>query len=99
MNSDFFCYKDKILSGGYYWSSHVIDLEEKGIKPHPNEVPRNFLEKIMSIVKDNVNFYVLDIAEMQTGEWILVEINDGSQSGLSENNPEIMYKNLSVFLK
>ena len=95
----FFCYKDKILSGGYYWSSHVIDLEEKGIKPHPNEVPRNFLEKIMSVVKNNVNAYVIDIAETQCGEWIVVELNDLSMAGVSENDPNIMYGNLKKALE
>jgi hypothetical protein len=37
---------------------------------------------------------VLDIGELETNEWILIEMNDGQMSGLSNNNPEILYKNL-----
>lgn len=95
----FFCYKDKVLSGGYYWSSHVLDLENMGIKPHINEVPKNFLDKIISIVKDKVNFYVIDVAETVTGDWIVIELNSGDMSGLSENDPNILYSNLKKVLE
>jgi len=95
----FFCYKDKILSGGYYWSSHVLDLEEIGIKPNINEVPKNFLNKVMSIVKNKANFYVLDVAETANGDWVVIELNDGQCSGLSENDPNIMYTNLKKVLQ
>jgi hypothetical protein len=95
----FFCYKDQILSSGYYWSSHVLDLEDMGIKTNPNQVPKNFLNKIISILKDKVNFYVVDIAETESNDWILIEINDGSMSGLSENNADLMYSNLKKCLE
>jgi hypothetical protein len=95
----FFCYKDQILSGGYYWSSHVLDLEEIGIIPNINEVPKNFLNKTVSILKDKVNFYVIDVAETFTGEWIVIELNDGCLSGMSENNADIMYSNLKKSLE
>jgi len=94
----FFCYKDKILSGGYYWSSHVLDLEEMGIKPDINEVPKNFLDKIISIVKDKVNAYVIDVGQTIYGDWIVVELNLLEMSGLSDNNPHIMYSNLKKAL-
>lgn len=95
----FFCYKDQILSGGFYWSSHVLDLEEMGIKPSINEVPKNFLDKIISIVKDRVNFYVIDVGQINTGEWIVIELNAGYQAGLSENDPDVMYSNLKRCLE
>ena len=90
----FFCYKDKILSGGYYWSSHYGDLGKLGIKPDPAEVPWDFLAKITNIVKDNATFYVVDVAETENGQWIVVELNDGAMSGLSENDPDVLYRNL-----
>lgn len=95
----FFCYKDQILSGGYYWSSHVLDLEEMGIIPSINEVPKNFLDKIISILKNKINFYVIDVAQTDLGEWIVVELNLGEQSGLSENDPDVMYSNLKKCLE
>lgn len=91
----FFVYKDQILSGGYYWLSHTYELEEMGIKPDVNEVPSEFLNKVISRVKDKVNFYVIDVAQTQSGDWIVIELNDGQMSGLSENDPNELYKNLA----
>lgn len=85
----FFFFKQNLLTHGYYWSqaemaaSHVIP--EGGIK---------FAQFIANTVKDYVNFFVLDIAKTQTGEWILVEINDGQMSGLGMCDPNNLYKNL-----
>lgn len=91
----FFVYKDRILSGGYYWSSHVDELD---FKPDPDEVPREFLNEVIDIVKDKTNFYVIDVAKTQDGQWIVIELNDGSMSGLSENDPEVLYSNLKKAL-
>lgn len=90
----FFCYKDRILSAGYYWSSHSEDLIKEGHKLDPACVPQDFLNKILNIVKDNATFYVVDVAETQSGDWIVIELNDGSMSGLSNNNPDTLYRNL-----
>src|SRR5690606_13544750 len=95
----FFCYKDKILSGGFYWSSHIEELKEKGINPDISEVPKEFLQKIIDIVKWNINFYVIDVAQTKSGDWIIIELNDGAMSGLSENNPELLFKNLKKELE
>jgi hypothetical protein len=37
---------------------------------------------------------VLDVAEKENGEFVLIEINDGQMSGLSCCNPEELYLNL-----
>lgn len=37
---------------------------------------------------------MIDVAQTESGDWIVIELNDGQMSGLSENNPEILYKNL-----
>ena len=87
----FFCYKERVLSGGYYWSSHVSELPEV---PKISEVPTEFLNKITNIISDHSNFYVIDVAETESGEWIVIELNDGSCSGLSENDPDEMWGNL-----
>lgn len=95
----FFCYKDKILSGGYYWSSHVEDLKDLGINVNINQVPKEFLKKVINIVKNKVNFYVIDVAETKNNEWIVIELNLGEQSGLSENDPGMLYSNLKIELE
>lgn len=94
----FFCYRDKILSGGFYWSSHILDLHDIGVKPNIKEVPKNWLQKIVNIVAENTCFFVIDVAQTKSGDWIVIELNDGQMSGLSENDPNILYSNLKKAL-
>jgi hypothetical protein len=95
----FFIYKSTILSGGYYWSSHMEYIQESNIKVDPNEVPVEFLNKIISKIQNTEIseppvYYVIDVAKTLSGEWIVIELNDGSMSGLSENDPEVLYSSL-----
>ena len=102
----FFVAYGQILSGGYYWSSHVEDLkqdiligaEAMGV-PSPFEVPREFLQKVIYRIGGKANFLAIDVAQTAAGDWIVVELNDGQMSGLSENDPEILYKNLTRVLR
>lgn len=93
-----FCYKKNILSYGYYWSSAEPEIVEKqneiGISPAGLE----FAQSCANIASDFTNFYVLDVAETESGKWILIEVNDAQMSGLSENKPETLYKELSLCL-
>lgn len=90
----FVCY-GKIISGGYYWSSHVDDFD---VVPDVSSVPKEFLDKVTSIIGNKINFYVLDVALTDSGEWIVIELNDGSMSGISENNSDTLYSNLKKVL-
>lgn len=94
----FFVYKDTILSSGYYWSSHIEELNEMGIFPNSNQVPLDFIHNIINIVKNKTNFYVIDVAETEDNKCILIELNDGQQSGLSCNDPNELYSNLKMAL-
>jgi len=88
----FFFYQESILTYAYYWGiAEKTDhkLSEKAL---------NFAKKIASIAKKYTNFYVVDIAQKENGEWILVELNDGQMSGLSENKAKVLYKNLWICL-
>jgi hypothetical protein len=87
----FFVAYGKILSGGFYWSGNVDELETA---PSIQEVPEEFLKKVIDKVKDKINFFVVDVAKTLSGDWIVVELNDGQMSGLSENDPKVLYKNL-----
>ena len=42
--------------------------------------------------------FVVDVAKTASGEWIVVELNDGQQSGLSCCNPIELYSNISRVL-
>ena len=95
----FFVYKDVILSGGFYWSSHVEEIKEAGIDINPDEVPRDFLNAIISKIRNTEmgtppDYYVIDVAKTEEGKWILIELNDGTMSGLSDNDPDTLYSNL-----
>lgn len=87
----FFFYKRELLSYGYYWSiaESKGEIDERGI---------DFAKEVAEVVAERVPYFVLDIAQKEDGNWILIEINDGQMSGLSENNPEVMYGNLRKLL-
>ena len=48
---------------------------------------------------EQTNFFVMDIARTAEGKWIIIELNDGQQSGLSNVDPEELYSNLAKALK
>ena len=87
----FFVCDKQILCGGYYWSSHVDDLD---VKPDVTSVPQKFLQEVVNLIGDQIRFYVVDVAQTEAGDWIVIELNDGQMSGLSENNPKELYSNL-----
>lgn len=44
------------------------------------------LSSFLSLVKEvKSNFFTMDIAKLETGEWIIVELGDGQVSGLPDN--------------
>ena len=91
----FFICDEQIISGAYYWSNYYDDLE---VKPNIEEVPKDFLNYIIAKIGNKARFYVIDIAETDIGDWVLIELNDGQMSGLSMNDPEVLYSNLSKVL-
>ena len=88
----FFCYKDKVLSYGYYWCI----AERRG--QIDNEAFK-LVQEVCKRVEGKVNFFVVDVAKTEKGNWIVVEMNDSQMSGLSENDPNTLYKNLCQALK
>jgi hypothetical protein len=90
----FFVYRDSILSYGYYWSCGEECLKTAKL----DSKAMDLVGEIIDISKNYVNFYVIDIAQKENGDWVMVELNDGSMSGLSENDPEKLYNNLKIQL-
>lgn len=87
----FFVLNNIIISGGFYWSNYIEDI---GYIPDHKEVPIDFLNEVISCVGNKANFYTIDVAQKINGEWIVIELNDGQQSGLGCNDPEILYNNI-----
>lgn len=88
----FFCYQDKILTNGFYWSS----TDQRGIL---DQAGIDLVQTIANQLKDRLNFYVVDVAKKKDGSWVMIELNDGSMSGLSECSAEELYSNLAMALK
>lgn len=88
----FFFLRDQLLTHGFYWSAS----ERKGTM---NDKGMAFAHMIANKLKSHVNFFVVDIAETAQGNWILIEVNDGQMSGLSECNPDELYSNLQAALR
>jgi hypothetical protein len=55
-------------------------------------VPQAFLAEVNERIKLHANFYVVDVAQTEKGDWIVIELNDGQQSGLSDNSPVALYR-------
>lgn len=83
----------KRIAHGYYWS--IAEDTQKII----SEEALAFADQVALIAAEHATFFVLDIAEKKDGGWILIEVNDGQQSGLSEIEPEEFYRNLAACLK
>lgn len=79
----------EVLSDAYYWSSH-LDLGVPEIL-NMESYERTLSEAIVR-VKHLARFLVIDLAEYPDGSWAVVELNDGSMSGLSENDPHTLWE-------
>src|SRR5262245_8782886 len=71
----FFYLGEQRLSYAYYWpgSDH---LQKASIPP----VAVDLADQIAAITARFVQFFTLDMAETESGEWILIEVNDGQAS-------------------
>ena len=81
-----FFYKDRLLTKAFYWSNEDVNAEDN--------IPKAFLEDVASRASKCINFWVADVAQTADGDWIVVELNDGSMSGLSSNPASVLYQNL-----
>jgi hypothetical protein len=87
----FFVAYGEILCGAYYWQNYIDDLPEI---PNANEVPVELLHKVIARVGDQCNFYTIDVGLTQAGDYIVIELNDGQQAGVSCNEPSVLYERL-----
>jgi len=92
-----FIYKGKILSTGFYWASHVEDIPN--CPEQPDLEGKRFIEEVAGRLEDKTPFVVADTAKTEDGKWILIELNDGMMSGLSCNDPNVLYSNLAKELE
>lgn len=80
-----------ILSEGFYWSNFSDELGEVEILDET--LYWKALNEAISRTEHLAPFYVIDLAEYPEGSWKVVELNDGVQSGLSDNDPHLLWRN------
>ena len=91
----FFVCDGEVLCGAYYWSGHRDDIEDV---PDPARVPKAFLDDVVARVGQRVRFFVVDVGITAEGNPIVIELNDGQMSGLSDNDPVRLYSRLREVL-
>jgi hypothetical protein len=89
----FFILDQKILAAGYYWASEPETDTSSQYDSYPWDAGQ-LVQEVIKRVKDKIRFYVVDVAETADGKWIVIELNDGQQSGLSMINPNQFYRTL-----
>ena len=92
----FFC-RRQLLTGAYYWYSWAdscLDVDPNWKEPCVDEVPQAFLAEVIARIGNRAEFIVIDAAQDITGRWWVVDVNDGQQSGLSGNKPDVLYSRL-----
>lgn len=86
----FFYFRDQRLAKGHYWTTatnpDLAEMDEFGL---------DFVRGVSKVACQHAQFYVLDIAKKEDGDWILVEVNEGQQAGLSAIHPAELYCELA----
>lgn len=93
----FFVLDGKIICSGFYWSSYVQEMKRK--PPEPSDVSEDFLRAVIDRVREampSLRLWVMDIARKSNGGWIVIELNDGCTSGLSDIDPINYYRALKI---
>jgi hypothetical protein len=85
----FFFLGKKLLTSGFYWST-MNDAEQIKVPTEATEFAMKCAERLC----ESTNFFVVDIAEKESGGYILIEVNCGTMSGLSECSAHELYGNL-----
>ena len=77
----------------FYINHTVATVSENSAQPfYANKVPQELVEKYMNL---NSIYYTVDYAELEDGNWTVIEAGDGSVSGLSEfQDIEAYYRTL-----
>lgn len=79
-----FIFNKQIVSIHPYWEGFDIEYSKS-----------DFEDVVMNIVKIfPSNFYTIDLAQGETGQWMVVEVGDGQVSGIPDSNYKDFYESL-----
>jgi hypothetical protein len=88
----YFLLDGQIASGGYYWASYTDSAPAERVDEQVvDEVARRLAQR-------GVRWCVADFALTEDGRTILIELNDASMTGLSANDPAVLYARMKAIL-
>jgi ATP-grasp domain, R2K clade family 3 len=66
--------RQRILASGYYWDEFEL-----------TETDRSSLNElaIAAATRVNVPYIIVDVGQLETGEWIVIEVGDAQFAGMS----------------
>lgn len=83
-------YGDKTNDFSLFYLYHkLISISQNSNFSHGNNPYIGFLDKV--IEKIDSNFFTIDLAELEDGSWAIIECGDGSVSGLSPNQNNLVF--------
>lgn len=85
-----FIYNKSILAYGYYW-----DTQDTLNQSDKKEIERLGLEVANRI---DVPYLAVDVGQLESGEWIVIEIGDASFAGFSKVEPLVLWNKLQASL-
>lgn len=95
-----FYYRGRRLAHGYYWGNIDDWSRVDAARPDFEEMGLPFADSIAQRLASKVPFVVIDVAKTADGRWLLVELNDGCQSGLNGVvDADTLYRNLADALR
>lgn len=86
-----FCWDGKAFAAGFYWGSEPFLAPYEKIR---QEGLRIALQAARLCQPYDARFVAVDVAETESGAWIVIEVNDGQMSGLGCIDPNAFYENL-----
>ena len=94
---------NKLLTFVYYWSNSFpkenIENFTQYIEMFLFDGGLEIAENAADIISKKTNFFVLDVARAENGNWYVVEANDGQMSGLNGTNIHSFYQLLKEEIK
>ena len=84
-----------LLSKGFYWQASHPELEAVAVWTAEAETLCHEAVQRIQEEAPELRFFVLDVAQLRTGAWTIIEINDGQMSGLCGCVPEALYAKMA----
>ncbi len=88
----------------FYWRQHLVSIGRYWYDARPYALSRQEQTQVEALGNEvakrlSVCFLAVDIAKTVAGKWIVIEVNDGQESGYAANNPRLMWEKIVAIEK